>query len=236
MNDNTKSMPHSHLQYKYEDNLVKFSNETTYRAIMRAVDRHFSRGSTVLDVGCGRGEIMRLLSERGFSVHGCDMDPKCVSLSSQFGQTYLSSIDELVHLDISHNCDYIICSHVLEHLENPTQALRTLTSIAKKYVIVAVPNALSFNQIMRTLLRLSPRLVNPGHRCIWDWDHFLTMVTYGCDKAVLEWYSDGVFMPFPHGARKAILRLGLLYPLEEYVMPLLLPKYSRSIIAVISIN
>ena len=40
--------------------------------------------STVLDVGCGRGEMLYILKARGYTAEGCDIDDACLEKSSHF--------------------------------------------------------------------------------------------------------------------------------------------------------
>ncbi|MBI5566775.1 MAG: class I SAM-dependent methyltransferase [Chloroflexi bacterium] len=101
-------------------------------------------GKQVLDVGCGRGQIGRILNAQfGCTVTGIEINPdfarECVGyhnimLGSAEDATLLSSITE--------RFDVIICGDVLEHLrqpEIPLRALRTLLAPGGR-LLISVPN------------------------------------------------------------------------------------------------
>jgi 2-polyprenyl-3-methyl-5-hydroxy-6-metoxy-1,4-benzoquinol methylase len=69
-------------------------------------------GSTYLDVGCGRGEMVRLAIERGVKAQGLELVPELGSEIVQIGSiTALPFVDGWF--------DYVSCYDVIEHL--PTE-------------------------------------------------------------------------------------------------------------------
>lgn len=102
----------------------------------------FPRGiATVLDVGCGRGEFLYLLREKGFEVAGCDIDDVCLQKSSPFAPVKKVDILELSQAYPKNSFDLVSCLHTLEHALHPYAALLELKRVTRKYILLAVPNA-----------------------------------------------------------------------------------------------
>jgi ubiquinone biosynthesis O-methyltransferase len=99
----------------------------------------------ILDVGCGNGIITMNLARWGFTVLGIDVSEKAIQEAMAKNifpnATFLvKSADELTADGAQY--DGIVCSEVLEHLNNPSQLLRTLHQALKPsgVLIVTVPN------------------------------------------------------------------------------------------------
>lgn len=104
--------------------------------------RFFPRGiATVLDVGCGRGEFLYLLREKGFNVAGCDIDDICLEKSSRFAPVKKVDILELSQTYPKNSFDLVSCLHTLEHVLHPYAGLLELKRVTRKYILLAVPNA-----------------------------------------------------------------------------------------------
>lgn len=86
----------------------------------------------VLDLGCGRGEFLDLLAERGISYMGVDSDPGMVRRCHEKGHTQVVLGDGLDYLEMREDASIgaIFCAQVIEHL--PYQALLRLFALARK--------------------------------------------------------------------------------------------------------
>ncbi len=99
----------------------------------------------ILDVGCGNGVISRHLGRLGFNVLGIDVSEKTIaqaqSLTKEPNVRFMKkSAEELVASGEKY--DAVICSEVLEHLNDPGALLRVLynTLAENGKLIVTVPN------------------------------------------------------------------------------------------------
>lgn len=109
-----------------------------------------SPGSTVLDAGCGEGILSVLLAGHGCHVTGFDISEPNIVASKQYAeQNGVADKVTFSTADIEHilvadkSFDYVISSHVLEHVPDFTKAASELSRIAKKQVIIAIPTCLN---------------------------------------------------------------------------------------------
>jgi SAM-dependent methyltransferase len=83
----------------------------------------------VVDLGCGRGELIELLAEAGVSAYGVDLNPDFVALAVDRGLEVVEA-DAVAHVRSLRTgaVDAIFASHLIEHL--PTDALVQLLACA----------------------------------------------------------------------------------------------------------
>ena len=81
----------------------------------------------LLDIGCGNGEYLRFASRFGWNVVGVDFDGSAVSEARSGGlDVRLGSIDVI---DRKEKFDFITLSHVVEHVYDPAELIRTCYSL-----------------------------------------------------------------------------------------------------------
>ena len=102
----------------------------------------------LLDVGAGTGFFLRAAKKRGWTVTGIEPNPSARNLANSktpktvFGADTLSTLPQ-------HSFDVITLWHVLEHLPNLEDDIRTLQKLLKPNgrIVVAVPNFKSFDAV-----------------------------------------------------------------------------------------
>lgn len=128
-------------------------------------------GEKVLDIGCGASQYTKRLAEKGVKVTGIDRDSKLIekikSNNKHPNLTYktLNILKEIP----KEKFDTVICSHIIEHLDDPIVLLKKLHKITNK-LIIKVP------RIESSWLKLVKRdigmfwLDDPNHKKEYDWD------------------------------------------------------------------
>lgn len=96
-------------------------------------------GHSVLDLGCGLGGYTKALGERGFEVRGVDVAREYVERARSLGVAADHYDGErLPYADGSF--DTVALLEVLEHLDDPAALLREARRVARRGVLVSVPN------------------------------------------------------------------------------------------------
>jgi len=113
--------------------------------IVDALKANLPEGAEVLDVGCGNGVISRYLGEKGFVVRGVDVSDKAIERARSLN-TFPNVRFEVVSAEqlVADGQRYhaVVCSEVLEHLNEPGKLLRVLYQILHDdgVLVVTVPN------------------------------------------------------------------------------------------------
>jgi SAM-dependent methyltransferase len=131
--------------FDYERFEDRFRPETSVRERQGDYVELLRAQKQVVDLGCGRGELIEMLREAGVSAYGVEVDPDFLALLEDKGIKAVSE-DAVAHLEGLEpgEVDAIVASHLVEHL--PAAAVsRLLTLAAEKLpargiLIVETPN------------------------------------------------------------------------------------------------
>ncbi len=226
-----------HIDYTKTDSLTHqhLENALLYLVKYAAVEDQCSANQYhVLDVGSGRGEVLRHLSETGFVSQGIDIDPKCVELSSRYSFCTLGNIEDLASTFQENQFDVVIASHILEHCENPYQALTMLKHVSKRWLVLAVPNPLRPKVVFLNLMKQF--YSHKTHFYAWDASHFSNFLVHHGNLTIVKWYGDGFHIPLMGRIRLQTDKLDkgfFLDTLEAKILPLALPYFTTSHIVLV---
>jgi len=189
---------------------------------------------TVLDYGCGRGEALRIFGSAGLTVSGADVDPECVRLSSQSGPACQLDPADPVGQFGERSFDVVTCFHVLEHVDSPKKTLGELARIARKYVLVAVPNLRYLNLLFARNIDLS--MVNEGHLQSWDHWHLRNLAERHCGLKLVEWGFDATILPVVSSMTLKLLGNRATIALETGLFRRLFPFHGISVIGLFEVK
>jgi SAM-dependent methyltransferase len=82
-------------------------------------------GSRVLDLGCGSGDWLAYAQKAGWSTAGVEPDPKAQRLGRRRGIDIRESLEDFA----DETFDAITLSHVIEHVHDPMETLRTCRAL-----------------------------------------------------------------------------------------------------------
>jgi 2-polyprenyl-3-methyl-5-hydroxy-6-metoxy-1,4-benzoquinol methylase len=99
----------------------------------------------LLDVGCGSGTTLKLGALLGFRTTGLEKDPSAVSAARCQGLNVLEGTYQALR-ECPRSFDYLICSHVLEHVHEPRLLLELVeTTLRDRGVaFISCPNSQSY--------------------------------------------------------------------------------------------
>lgn len=139
--------------------------------------------SEILDAGCGEGYVSNFVQEKfNVPIDAFDTSEKVINeASSEFPKVRFcvnSIYDSKIH---DESYDLVICMEVLEHLEKPQKGVEELFRIARKYVLVSVPNEPIWRISNFLRGKYLKQLGNtPGHINHWSSKEFETLCSsYG---------------------------------------------------------
>ena len=159
---------------------------------------------------------------------GTDADPECVRLASAFGPAALLDIRDPVAQFGADSFDVVACFHVLEHVDNPKAVLNALRMIARKYVVLAVPN---LRKLVHPFVRtISIEGFNEGHLQSWDHWHLLNLAERHCGLKLVEWGFDATLLPGFHRFAERCLGMRATIWLETGVFARLFPFHGVSVL------
>jgi SAM-dependent methyltransferase len=125
--------------------LVESGVRAGSRARVRSLLAGIPDGSNVLDVGCGRGVMLRAALDLGYTAHGVEISEEAAA-----------GVDLRAHIRIAsdlaeagyetNSMDAVVLWHVLEHLPQPGRTLAEIRRILKPggRLVLAVPNYASW--------------------------------------------------------------------------------------------
>jgi O-antigen chain-terminating methyltransferase len=153
----------------------------------------------VIDVGCGRGEFLRLCHDAGIEARGCDTNERSVADARARGLNVArAGIDDCFSGVRESSVGSILCAHVVEHL--PVESLFTLFRESARVLrhggllMIETPNAeslaVSASEFWRDPTHLAPR-------------HPAALVLLGREHGFAVEDASAIH-PFPDGARLTV--------------------------------
>ena len=129
-----------------------------------------TKPDSILDAGCGEGFVLSFVAEQSpeLRLFGVDLSEAAVSYAREhFGSIATFRKGNLYRLPFSDNSfDTVLCSEVLEHIEDPDRAVLELKRVARHNVLITVPHEPYF-QWLNTLGRWFRFNPDAGHINFW---------------------------------------------------------------------
>ncbi len=100
-----------------------------------------SVGASVLDLGCGEGELLAYLTkERNIRAQGIELDPQAINRCVAEGlNVYQQDIDTGLSEYAEGSFDYVILNQTLQQVKKPALVLQEALRVGKK-VVIGIPN------------------------------------------------------------------------------------------------
>nr|NGX57099.1 dTDP-3-amino-3,4,6-trideoxy-alpha-D-glucopyranose [Candidatus Anoxychlamydiales bacterium] len=166
----------------------------------QSVMENTSKNSSLLDLACGDGTLLEMMSNHFSSIVGVDGSDKYLNLAKKKISTakFYNSLIEDFNTDQKFDVVTLLC--ILEHVIDPISILKKAATFLKEdgIMIVHVPNALATNRVIAKIMgtlnneyELSPFDINvAGHRRSYDISLLLTDIKNAKLKSIS---TGGIF-------------------------------------------
>jgi SAM-dependent methyltransferase len=117
------------VDFDYETFEARFRPEKSVRERQQQYVELLRGKNRVVDLGCGRGELIEMLKAEGVNAYGVEIDPDFVSLLEEKGIEVVAQ-DAVAHLSEleADSLDGVVGSHLVEHL--PPASVTALVALA----------------------------------------------------------------------------------------------------------
>ena len=195
-----------------------------YRAFVRFAARH--AGKTILDVGCGYAAYSAALKERGYECYGCDINMDYLRTAAS--KVAVAAVGSVLPFP-DRTFDTVLLFEVIEHIVNPETVLKEAFRVARRNVLITVPNAGDMELLRNNDVTYS-HMLSSDHVNFFDSDS-LEQLLRQFTKDVRVERGDPIF-PFWFLAKSSVYYgLRLLYRTR-----LLKPRFYSRLYAVASLR
>lgn len=135
--------------YKNEENLISFLERGNKNLFIKNIKDHIGLGKKILEVGCGTGQVSNYLAaQTNNEIIGLDLGINSLNLAKSFADKNNISNVSFVHGDLfdeifeKESFDFIYCSGVLHHTDNPQKGFKNLVKLLKPngYIVIGLYN------------------------------------------------------------------------------------------------
>ncbi len=137
-----KSQYHPSVTMPTKQGFADFARWYYQEKIEYAMKHTKCHSGLAYDLGCGRGEALFVLREKGFNIKGLEMDAQCIQIAEQFlGQGAVCAKLLTSNMLESEKADLVFSNHALEHFTDLKDAFKGLQQLVKPmgHVVTVVP-------------------------------------------------------------------------------------------------
>ncbi|MBP2677974.1 MAG: Methyltransferase type 12 [Deltaproteobacteria bacterium] len=178
-----------------ESDRWKRKNRYYYEMIERIIRFHVPRGSSVLEIGCGTGDLLAALGPSKGT--GVEISPKAVEIARVKHPTLTFHVCDVKILHLTEQSDYVILSDVIGYLDDVKRAFEQLNRVCHPSNRVVLTY---FNYLWEPVLRAGEHLGVKRPQPDQNW------LSLAGQKALCSGRGELV-----HGSR-------LVYPMEKQAM------------------
>jgi len=95
------------------------------------------KGNKIIDIGCGTGRLLKMLSNSGYETTGIDKDKTAIDFCKRNGVNVIEYDIECGNLPFKDDeFDTAVLMHVIEHAEDPDKVINEASRISKNVVLI----------------------------------------------------------------------------------------------------
>lgn len=133
-----KYISHTDSKKTFFDKIYQFVKNFTLRKKVNLINSFGFENSTILDVGAGTGDFLKVCVQNKWTVFGTEPNQKAREIAQQKGIVLQNNLQAYSN----ERFDVITLWHVLEHVENLSEIIVQLKNLLSEQgkLIIAVPN------------------------------------------------------------------------------------------------
>ncbi len=159
------------------------------------LNRVIPKDKSVIDVGCGTGQLAAYLSLDRKKVYGIDFSDgslkKARALKEKLKLDSLTlSKEDIFNLKVKEKFDYVLCNGVLHHTANPKLGFEKILELLERNGFIMIGLYNKYGRVPLKVRKFLIRTVLFNNKKVREW-FIRQQITYLYDKTRFEgWYND----------------------------------------------
>jgi SAM-dependent methyltransferase len=201
---------------------ARFKADNFLKVFLRVVEQNNLTISSFVDVGCGSGDIVKMIADSLNANRSDLIEFKAYDVSPHV-QNIRNKGVEYVYGDFCESDEFVDVATLFDVFEHVPDTIEFIKTVSKRCKIIGlhIPLDNSINDAMRNRFRL--KLQNPGHLVFMDSVSALNLLALSGLRVVDYEYSFGFFAPSGHRTVLSKTVFPLRYLLAK-ISPWLLSK------------
>lgn len=116
---------------------------------------------SIIDVGCGNGSMTLPVGLQAYNILGIDLDESSINEAQRKNNLSNVKFSFCDIKSIGEKYDIVLCTQVLEHLEQPMQLLKDMNALLKQdgLMIITIPNGFGLSEIMGRVSKVVKKII-----------------------------------------------------------------------------
>jgi 2-polyprenyl-3-methyl-5-hydroxy-6-metoxy-1,4-benzoquinol methylase len=136
---------------------------TLIRSLQKELIKRKGQSARIIDIGCNEGDLLFVLSHqfgKSYDIHltGVDLSPLNIDFANKRKEYYHHTNCDFSIMDANHlafnpeHFDIVICSEVLEHMQEPAVTVKEIHRILKKNGLAVITSPNGGGNIVRKII------------------------------------------------------------------------------------
>lgn len=175
---------------------------------------YINKSGSILDVGCSENDLKRLIGDIVFGIDIAGTPDKNVDLEKKSLSGFTNS-----------SYDFIVCTEVLEHVDNFYEVLDDLRRVSRKYILISLPNCPDIWKVLRIIFTgrtgkfygLPRKKPEDRHKWFFSWKELDEFFIDYCSKNNLKIKERFMHFNYTNSLKGRIIKLFLrILPIKSF--------------------
>lgn len=184
------------------------------RFIENKFNQYIQKSSSILDVGCSDNDLKKILGNKVYGIDISGLPDKKVDLEKEMLSHFLDN-----------SYDMVICTEVLEHIDNLYEVMDDIKRVSKKYILISLPNCSDIWRIFNIIFisktgkfyGLPIKKLNDRHKWFFSWKELDDFFNDYCKKNNLRIKTNFLHFNYFNSIKGMLLRSFLkIIPIKSF--------------------